>query len=68
MSGVSGTPDDSVDPNVLHDTLLGLVGDVKAEFGEREPTEEELRRYLADRLRNEGKSDAEIEEILGALG
>ncbi|HVM35985.1 MAG TPA: hypothetical protein VM784_11655 [Actinomycetota bacterium] len=68
MSGGSGGADDPVDPNVLHDTLLGLVGEVKAEFGEREPTEEELRGFLAARLRNEGKSDVEIDEILGSLG
>jgi hypothetical protein len=65
MGDVPEGPNDSVDPKVLHDTLLHLMEDVQAHFGGREPTEEELRTYLADRLRKEGKSEAEIEEILG---
>lgn len=51
------------EPNV-HDLLLELAQGMQAQFGDREPTEEEEREFLRERLRQQGKSAAEIDDLL----
>ncbi|MDP8971563.1 MAG: rhodanese-like domain-containing protein [Actinomycetota bacterium] len=53
-------------PN-LHNLLLELAQGLQAEFGDREPTEEEERQFLRERMRKQGKTAAEIDAILNDL-
>lgn len=62
-----GTPDDNPDPQAVHDTLLDVVRAVREHFGDREPSEDELRVFLRHRLIDEGKSESEAEAILRDL-
>ncbi len=54
---------EEIDPKVLHDTLLELSSEVKAHFGDREPTEDEVQAFLKERLIGQGKSPEEAERI-----
>lgn len=62
-----GKPDETLDFQAVHDALLDLAGAVQEHFGDREPSEDELRVFLAQRLIAEGKSESEVEAILRDL-
>lgn len=49
--------------HLLHELVQGLEEWV----GDREPTEEETREFLRQRLRDQGKSDEQISAILDDL-
>lgn len=59
--------DENPDPQEVHDTLLDVAGAVQEHFGDREPSEDELRVFLRQRLIDEGKSESEVEAILRDL-
>lgn len=68
--GGSGGPDrfgEDTSAQRLHDELLGVLRAVEERFGDREPSEEELQAFLRERLAREGRSDAEIDRIMGQL-
>jgi hypothetical protein len=53
----------------LHNDFLTLALDVQERFGVGvEPSEEELRGFLRERLVNEGKSPEEADAFLAELG
>lgn len=58
---MSGEP---VDPAELHDVMLGLARAAAQHFGEREPSEEEMRAFLRARLIAMGKSPEEADDLL----
>jgi rhodanese-related sulfurtransferase len=61
-------PDDSPDEyQRLQADFMSLVFEVQEHFGDHEPTEEEIRGFLRDRLVGEGKSPEEAEEVLGRI-
>lgn len=62
--GEVSVPDDE---RGLHDLMLGLVEGLEAYTGGREPTEEDTRGYLRERLRAQGKDEEEIAAILDSL-
>lgn len=63
----AGNPDESPDPQAVHDALLDVAGAVDEHFGDREPSEEELRAFLRQRLIMEGRSESDVEAILRGL-
>lgn len=63
----SGKPDKDLNPQGVHDALLDVARAVQEHFGDREPTEDELRVFLRHRLIEEGKSKSEVEAILRGL-
>ena len=48
--------------------LTEVMHDVEAHFGEHDPSAEELRSFLQDRLVAEGKSPEEAEQLLDEMG
>ncbi|MEX2621724.1 MAG: hypothetical protein WD250_16025 [Egibacteraceae bacterium] len=62
-----GRRDETLDPQALHDALLDVAGAVHEHFGDREPSEEELRVFLRQRLIDEGKSESEADAMLRDL-
>lgn len=62
-----GKPDENLDPQAFHDALLDVAGAVQEHFEDREPSEDELRVFLRQRLIEEGKSEPEVEAILRDL-
>lgn len=54
-------------PQAVHDALLDLASAVDEHFGDREPSEEEVRAFLRQRLMAEGKSEAEADAVLRDL-
>jgi hypothetical protein len=57
----------AVDPSELHDVMLGLVRAAAHHFGEREPSEEEMRAFFKERLVAMGKSPEEADAFLEGL-
>lgn len=51
----------------LQDDLLSLIFAVSERFGEREPSEAELRAFLRDRLLAEGRTPEEAEAVLARM-
>ena len=51
----------------LQDDLLGLIFAVSERFGDREPTEEELRSFLREHLIAEGKTAEEADAVLARI-
>ncbi|MFN2388955.1 MAG: hypothetical protein ABR575_05040 [Actinomycetota bacterium] len=68
MTSTEGPEDRVVDPKLLHDTLLELMSEVRSRYGDREPSEDEMRSFLRERLGTMGKSPEEADEILRDLG
>lgn len=66
-SDPAGESEDVVDAQALHDALLDLAGAADEHFGDREPSEEELRAFLRQRLIAEGKSEAEADAAVRDL-
>lgn len=62
-----GKPDEKLDPQAVHDALLDVARAVQEHFGDREPSEDELRVFLRRRLIDEGKSESEVEALLRDL-
>lgn len=56
-----------VDAGELHDALLGITRAAANHFGDREPTDEELRAFLRARLIAAGKTPAEADAFLDEL-
>ncbi len=56
--------DPEIDFEQLHGILETLTTEMQQRFGDREPTEKELREFLAERLRAEGRSEEEIQQIM----
>lgn len=56
--------DPEIDFDELHDLVLTLAAELQERFGDRELTEEELREFLIERLRAEGRSEEEIQAIM----
>ena len=51
----------------LEKEFLDTIRAVQEHFGDREPTEEELRSFLRDRLVDEGRSPEEADEVISKL-
>jgi hypothetical protein len=51
----------------LQDDLLGLIFAVSERFGDREPTEAELRAFLREHLIAEGRSPEQADEVLSRM-
>ncbi len=51
----------------LHDELLAVMSGIQERFGEREPTEEELRQFLRERLVAEGRTPEEADTFLADM-
>ncbi len=49
----------------LQSEFLGLIFEVQEHFGDRQPSEEEVRSFLRERLIAEGKTPEEADEALG---
>lgn len=47
--------------------MMGLLLDLQAEFGDRQPSEEEVRAFLRRRMIAEGRSPEEADEVLAQL-
>lgn len=62
-----GKSDESPDPQALHDAMLEVAGAVQEHFGDHEPSEDELRVFLRQRLIDEGRTESEVEAILRDL-
>lgn len=50
----------------LQEELISVVFDLQEHFGDHEPSDEEVRGFLRERLLREGKSPREADEILSA--
>lgn len=48
----------------LHELIETLTVEMQQRFGDREPTEDELQQFVADRLRAEGRSEEEVQQIM----
>ncbi len=51
----------------LQEELISVVFDLQERFGEDEPSDEEVRGFLRERLLREGKSPQEADEFLASL-
>ena len=51
----------------LQDELLGVLMAVQAHFGDTEPTDEDVRAFLRQRLVDQGRSPEEADEFMAAL-
>jgi rhodanese-related sulfurtransferase len=61
-------PDDGQDEyQRLQADFMSLVFEVQEHFGDHEPTEEEIRGFLKDRLVGEGRSPEDADEVLGRI-
>lgn len=58
----------SVDFQAFHDGLLEIGAAVRERFGDHEPTEDEIRAFLHDRLVSEGRTPEEADQFLAELG
>lgn len=56
--------DSEIDFDQLHGIIETLTTEMQQRFGDREPTEKELQEFLAERLRAEGRSEEEIQQIM----
>lgn len=56
--------DSEIDFGQLHELIETLTTEMQQRFGDREPTEEELQGFLAERLRTEGRSEDEVQQIM----
>lgn len=56
--------DSELDFDQLHGIIETLTTEMQQRFGDREPTEKELQEFLAERLRAEGRSEEEIQQIM----
>lgn len=56
--------DSEIDFDQLHGIIETLTTEMHQRFGDREPTEKELQEFLAERLRAEGRSEEEIQQIM----
>lgn len=56
--------DSEIDFGQLHELIETLTTEMQQRFGDREPTEEELQEFLAERLRAEGRSEDEVQQIM----
>lgn len=61
------TPPDEVDAGKVHDVMLELAQALTERFPDREPSEQEVRAFLEEHLRDSGRSDQEIEAILSDI-
>ncbi len=52
----------------LQSEFLGLIFEVKEHFGDRQPSEEDVRAFLRERLIAEGKTPEEADEFLENMG
>lgn len=63
--------DPESDPEIGFDQLHGLMSTLMTElqehFGDREPSEEEVREFLTERLRKEGRPEDEVQRIMHAV-
>lgn len=55
------------DPHTVHELLLRLAHEIEQEFGDREPSEDELKAFLRRRLEAEGRTPEEVEQIMAEL-
>lgn len=55
------------DPHTVHELLLRLAYEIEQEFGDREPSEDELKAFLRRRLEAEGRAPEEVEQIMAEL-
>jgi hypothetical protein len=46
---------------------MSLVSEIQEHLGEREPSDEEVRAYLRQRLINEGRSPEEADEFIARI-
>lgn len=60
--------DSEIDFDQLHGIIETLTTEMQQRFGDREPTEKELQEFLAERLRAEGRSEEEIQQIMREIG
>jgi len=62
-------PGEERDPDLdrLHDEILTLVVEVQEHFGDHEPSEEEVREYLRERLIRQGRSPEEADRFMAEL-
>lgn len=65
--GDGGLPVSSDQFGTLHNVLLEVVTEAEARFGDREPTDDELHDFLRERLRRDGRSEDEIEQVIHDL-
>lgn len=56
--------DSEIDFAQLHGIIETLTTEMQQRFGDREPSEEELQEFLAERLRAEGRSEEEVQQIM----
>ena len=59
--------DRPVEHQRLQSELLSVLLDLQEHFGEREPSDEEVRTFLRQRLINEGRSPEEADEFLARM-
>jgi hypothetical protein len=62
-----GADDRPPDMQALEKEFLETIFAVEEHFGDHQPTEEELRSFLRDRLLDEGRSPEEADEIMSRL-
>ena len=61
-------PDDRpVEHQRLQAEFMSLVSEIQEHLGEREPSDEEVRAYLRQRLVNEGRSPEEADEFIARI-
>jgi rhodanese-related sulfurtransferase len=61
-------PDDRpVEHQRLQAEFMSLLFEIQQHFGEREPSDEEVRAYLRQRLINEGRTPEEADEFLARM-
>ena len=61
-------PDDRpVEHQRLQAEFMSLVSEIQEHLGEREPSDEEVRAYLRQRLINEGRSPEEADEFIARI-
>ena len=51
----------------MQSEFLGLIFEVQEHFGDRQPSEEDVRAFLRQRLITEGKTPEEADEFLESL-
>lgn len=51
----------------VHDAMLQAAADLQQRFGDREPTEDEVRAYLRERLLAQGRTPQEVDDFLADL-
>ena len=63
----AGPSQDGSSWQAVHDSMLEIMRAADEHFAGREPSDEELRAFIRDRLLAEGRSDEEADEILRDL-